>query len=128
MTFNIRREADRLFRAIVAKPGIKLRDLHDASQSLSPYQRQDCLAWLVSLGRIREASYQPKRGKAGKCFWPVEGVAAPAEDPTSSQLTAALFEINEAKTLLATALAKVETAAKRLAELEAALASETVAA
>jgi hypothetical protein len=126
MTFDVRRESEKLFQVILKRQGIKHRELFDHSQGLSPEERQDCLAWLLSLNKIREETYQPKRGPAGKCYWPMDGAQAAAA--TADQLAAATAELADARKLLTTALSVVDTAERRLNELQAKQAAQPVAA
>lgn len=126
MIFDVRREADKLFRVIQERPGIKQSELHKYSQSLSPEQRIECLDWLKALNRIREAETRPKRGPAAKAYWPLEGDAP--DDPQVNQLAVALSEVDQARRLLVQVTGMLDTAARRLDEMQATAAAPVVAA
>lgn len=125
MKFDLKREADRLFRIISDNPGITRSQLFNHSQNVTSDERGDCLRLLISLGRIREAPYKKGRGPAGICYWPIEQDAPQAPQP--SQLAAAVADVQTAQRQLQAATASLELALKRLGDLQAKPAEDAVA-
>jgi len=114
MIRDYKSDADKFYRIVAAAPGLSHTNILTKTQGWASDYRQQVINWAVTLDWVRVEDFKPARGKASKRYWPIKQTVT-AESP----LDAAVRELGEARGLAARFELLIESAAGRLAELQA---------